>query len=198
MTTGAGGEARHAALGVQHSDFGQTAWRGNKGMSTGQGRIIVTLVTVLVFGAVLVAGVRAGSTGEHPSIAAGVPFFYYQDLASAADWYEHKLGLEKTTDEGWVVIFRLTPTSYIGLVNATDGTLRPAAEKGAMLSIETRELEAWYRRLKETQGVEMVSGIEDGAKGMIDKFIVRDPGGYLIEFFRWKVDPGRSPGQAAR
>jgi len=30
------------------------------------------------------------------------------------------------------------------------------------------------------------SGIEDGAKGMIDKFIVRDPGGYLIEFFRWK------------
>ena len=129
---------------------------------------------------------HAGPAVDHPAIASGVPFFYYRDLPAAADWYEHKLGLERTTDEGWVVIFRLTPTSYIGLVNATDGTLHPAVKKGAMLSIETDALDAWYRRLKATDGIDMVSGIEDGAKGMIDKFIVRDPGGYLIEFFRWK------------
>ena len=145
---------------------------------------------VLVWLAVALAATapaaHAGPAVDHPPIASGVPFFYYRDLPAAADWYEHKLGLERTTDGGWVAIFRLTPTSYIGLVNATDGTLHPAVKKGAMLSIETEALEAWYRRLKATDGIDMVSGIEDGAKGMIDKFIVRDPGGYLIEFFRWK------------
>jgi len=154
-------------------------------------RILVVLAWTTTALTMPTADGQARAEARHPAIAAGVPFFYYQDLAGAADWYERKLGLERTTDKDWVIIFRLTPTSYIGLVNATDGTLHPTAEKGAMLSIESPALEAWYQRLSATKGVEMVSGIETGAKGMIDKFVVRDPGGYLVEFFRWKIAPGQ-------
>ncbi len=80
------------------------------------------------------------SDNSNPSIAAGVPFFYYNDLNAAANWYENKLGLNKVTEEEWVVIFELTDTSYLGLVNASGGSLKPTGGKGAVLSIETAEL----------------------------------------------------------
>lgn len=119
-------------------------------------------------------------------IAGGVPFFYYQDLAAAANWYEHELGLRRVADEGWVVIIEITPTSFIGLVNASDGTLRPIEEKGALLSIETPDLEAWYARLKESPNSNITQGIKIGAKGKIEEFRLEDPGGYAVEFFRWR------------
>ena len=122
----------------------------------------------------------------NPSIAGGVPFFYYHDLPAAADWYQNKLGLKPVTEEDWVVIFELTPTSFIGLVNASGGSLRPTADKGALLSIETAELEAWWEKLKNVEGINMIHGIEVGANGMIQEFRMYDPEGYIIEFFRWQ------------
>jgi len=143
------------------------------------------LVTALLAAGLLAASAAAAEPG-HPPIAAGVPFFYYSDLQEAEDWYENKLGLKKITDEDWVVIFELTPGSHIGLVNASGGSLRPAADKGALLSIETPALEAWWRRLSNMDGVDMIHGIESGADGMIEEFRMYDPGGYIVEFFRWQ------------
>lgn len=122
-------------------------------------------------------------------IGGGVPFFYYHDLSAAVDWYEHKLGLRKVANEGWVAIMEITPTSFIGLVNATGGTLQPAMKKGALLSIETPDLEAWYARLAATAGSNITQGIEIGAKGKIEEFRMQDPGGYVVEFFRWRDRP---------
>ena len=130
------------------------------------------------------ASIAAENT--NPSIAGGVPFFYYMDLQTAADWYKSKLGLKPLTEEDWVVIFELTPTSFLGLVDASSGTLRPTANKGALLSIETAELEAWWEKLKDVEGIDMIHGIEDGAGGMIEEFRINDPEGYIIEFFRWR------------
>lgn len=139
----------------------------------------------LIVSVMLIAQACA-SDNSNPSIAAGVPFFYYNDLNAAANWYENKLGLKKVTEEEWVVIFELTDTSYLGLVNASGGSLKPTEDKGAVLSIETSELEAWYEKLKDVEGINMIHGIEEGADGMIDEFRMTDPGGYIIEFFRWR------------
>ncbi len=129
-----------------------------------------------------------GNAAQHdnPSIAGVVPFFYYNDLNEAADWYEKKLGFDKVTEEDWVVIFEITKTSYLGLVNATGGSLQPTEEKGALLSIETAELESWYEKLNAVDGINMVHGIEESDDGMIEEFRMTDPGGYIIEFFRWR------------
>lgn len=123
-----------------------------------------------------------------PQVTAGVPFFYYQDLPKAADWYENKLGLRKVTDRGWVVIFEITPSSYIGLVNATGGTFRPAEHKAAMLSIETQDVDAWWNHLKDVKGINITQGIEIGAHGMIREFRMVDPGGYVVEFYSWNKE----------
>ena len=134
---------------------------------------------------------RITAKSAAPTIKAGVPFFYYHNLEEAAAWYEHKLGLKKHADEDWVVIFELNPSSHIGLVNASSGAMQPTKEKGAMLSIETDDLEGWYEKLQSTEGINMINGIEVGAQGLIDEFTVQDPGGYTVEFFRWRVDPLR-------
>jgi len=136
---------------------------------------------------VIVSASMTVSAQDHPSIAAGVPFFYYQNLSAAAAWYKNKLGLKPLTEEDWVVIFELTPTSYIGLVNASGGSLKPSDNKGALLSIETAELKAWWNRLKEVDGINMIHGIQEGADGMIEEFRMYDPEGYMVEFFRWKA-----------
>jgi catechol 2,3-dioxygenase-like lactoylglutathione lyase family enzyme len=142
---------------------------------------------LLAFTAIVVLYSQACATDDaNPSIAGGVPFFYYNDLNEAAEWYEKKLGLKKVTNEEWVIIFELTNGSYLGLVNATGGSLKPTEDKGALLSIETAELEAWYEKLKDVEGINMVHGIEVGADGMIEEFRMVDPGGYIIEFFRWR------------
>ena len=143
------------------------------------------LILGLIVTVMLIAQACA-SDNSNPSIAGGVPFFYYNDLNAAANWYENKIGLKKVTEEEWVVIFELTDTSYLGLVNASGGSLKPTGGKGAVLSIETAELEAWYEKLKDVEGINMIHGIEEGADGMIDEFRMTDPGGYIIEFFRWR------------
>ena len=139
----------------------------------------------LVFNVIVSAAAFAEDDG-HPSIAGGVPFFYYSDFPAAVDWYKNKLGLKPLTEEDWVVVFELTSTSYIGLVNATGGALKPTADKGALLSIDTVELEAWWDKVKDMEGIEIKNAIITGADGMIEQFSLYDPGGYIVEFFRWK------------
>ena len=134
---------------------------------------------------VLVSITPVAADGDHPSIAGGVPFFYYDDFQAALDWYKNVLGLKPLTEEDWVAILELTPGSYIGLVNATGGTLRPTADKGALLSIDTPELEAWWDKVKDVEGIRIKSGITASDNGMIEQFSLYDPGGYIIEFFRW-------------
>jgi predicted enzyme related to lactoylglutathione lyase len=128
----------------------------------------------------------AAEQRPNPPIAAGVTFFYYDDLDEAVDWYENKIGLDKVTDEGWVVIFEWTNSLRLGLVNATEGSLRPTENKGAMYSIDTADLEAWYEKLKDVDGIDLTQGIQQSTNGMIEVFSITDPGGYIIEFFRWR------------
>ena len=59
------------------------------------------------------------------------------------------LKLEKTMDKGWVKIYRITPTSSVGLVLQGHGAHDVSDEKPAMLSIVTGDIDAWYERLVE-------------------------------------------------
>lgn len=148
---------------------------------------VATFFLVLIANVMLLAPAFAADEST-PSIASGVSFFYYNDLNAATSWYENKLGLKKVTNEEWVVIFELTDSAQLGLVNATGGSLRPTENKGVVLSIETEELEAWYEKLKDVEGINMIHGIETSSQGMIEEFRMTDPGGYIVEFFRWRAD----------
>ncbi len=128
-------------------------------------------------------------TDVRAEISAGVSFFYYDDLPAAVRWYREVLGLAAVMEEDWVAIFRLAGGAYVGLVNASDGSQKPLAgdNKGAMIAIETADLESWHRKLREQGMAETIGDIRVASKGLTEMFQVRDPGGYMVEFFRWRA-----------
>lgn len=119
-------------------------------------------------------------------VSSQVTFFYYGNLAEPERFYGELLGLEKTFDKGWVKFFRITEHSYVGLVDEAKGHHNASEAKSVMLSMETPDLEGWYARMKAT-GVDIVVHF-DAAKAadqLVSTFLMRDPGGYSVEFFRF-------------
>lgn len=115
-----------------------------------------------------------------------VTFFYYKDLAAPERFYGETLGFPKTFDKGWVKFFRLTPCSYVGLVDEARGHHKALDQKSVMLSMETADLEAWYERAKRHgASFQTHPDFAAAAQKMITGFMLSDPGGYTVEFFRF-------------
>ena len=120
-----------------------------------------------------------------PSIDSQVTFLYYKDVPAAARFYASTLGLERTFDQGWVQIYRVSATAYVGLVDETRGTHRVSESKPVTLSIVTNEIDAWYAHMR-TSGVKLLSELSNSENAPIRAFLVEDPGGYTVEFFQWR------------
>lgn len=143
----------------------------------------------------------AAPAADLPAVNAIVPNFYYKDLAAARAWYIDKIGFKALYDDGWVVILAIGDGMQLALVDGTKGLMRPVEEKGTMLSIETDALEEWHKRIGAIDGIHWVKPDGDKPIGQIndhkdiEEFRVLDPGGYLIEFYRWKPEYRPRAGQ---
>jgi catechol 2,3-dioxygenase-like lactoylglutathione lyase family enzyme len=126
-----------------------------------------------------------------------VTFFYYDDLETAAAFYERVLGRPRLMFTEWCAFFDLWPGARLGLVDAAAGSQRPVPgeNKGALLSLEVDDLAACLERMKALGLIAPSAELERGAEGHTWEFKIRDPGGYRVEFFSW-IDPPRelSPG----
>ena len=143
-------------------------------------------------------GSAAAEDRQLPAVTAIAPNFYYEDLEAAREWYVNKIGFEPVFVSDWLVMVEVAPGMEIALVDGEQGSLRPVEEKGAMLTIETEELEQWFRHVSSLEGIrwfeynaadatpQPVRGIRDHET--IEEFRVLDPGGYIIEFYRWKPE----------
>ncbi len=136
---------------------------------------------------------RVGETvvrGVIPRLSGVMTLFYYDDVAAAARWYAANLDFEKVIDYDWLTVFRVVDRSYLGLVAAGAGSQRPVAgaNKGAMISIETTDLDKWHDRFFRAGVAGTGRGLDIGCDGQSIEFKVQDPGGYTVEFFEW-IDP---------
>jgi len=146
--------------------------------------------------AMMATTIPAGTTrAEQPaSMNETITFFYYENLQAQVPFYEGLLGLEKTLDVDWVKIYRITATSSVGLVLQGHGLHEVSADKPAMLSMVTDDVDAWYKKMKDAS-VRIISelpepGLENDPGGApVRGFIVEDPGGYTIEIFSWQKTP---------
>jgi extradiol dioxygenase family protein len=119
-------------------------------------------------------------------VDAQVTFFYYKDLAAPERFYGETLGFPKTFDKGWVKFFQLTPHSYVGLVDEAHGYHKALDQKSVMLSMETPNLEDWYERAKQRGALfQNHPDFAGAAEKMVTGFMLSDPGGYTVEFFRF-------------
>ena len=122
-----------------------------------------------------------------PAIDAALTMFYYDDLPRAAEWYEQVLGLPRLMEAEGFVLFGVAGQAKLALVGAAHGSQRPipGVNKGAILSLQTSELQRWHATLF-ARGVEGTGiGLVVGGDGRTVEFKIRDPEGYTIEFFEW-------------
>ena len=132
----------------------------------------------------------AYSRDEPPAISGQITFLYYKDIDRAARFYEQLLGRSPEVTPAWVRLFPLTRTVTLGLVNATGGALRPAAEKPVMVTIVvdgTRAVDRWYDRVR-AQDIPIVeerktTRLDD--RRSIHAFMFNDTEGYRIEILTW-------------
>lgn len=112
---------------------------------------------------------------------------YYRDIEAARRFYGSTLGLPKVMEKDWVTLFRVTPTSMIGTVKeGGTGAFHKVQDKNAvMVSLATSEIGRWHERLRNTAGVEFIKDLYEGSALPMQAFLVRDPGGYTVEFFQW-------------
>ena len=120
------------------------------------------------------------------SIKENILMLYYKDISLVVPFYEETLGLARTFNDDWVKIYQITPTSFVALVQESEGSFhRAKTDNAVMLSIVTEEVDAWYERLKRDQKIVFLKEIYDNEHAPIRAFLVEDPGGYSIEFFQW-------------
>jgi predicted enzyme related to lactoylglutathione lyase len=122
------------------------------------------------------------------SIQANLVFFYYKDLEAAHRFYEDVIGLEMVLDYGFAKLFRISQTSYIGLVDERKGMHSSDEPKSVTLSFVTEEIDEWYQYLVE-KGVEMRGPLKDATRHPTRGFVAYDPEGYFLEFERFLDHP---------
>ncbi|MBA3854368.1 MAG: hypothetical protein C0503_08135 [Gemmatimonas sp.] len=149
-----------------------------------------------------VAAQNAPSRPASLGLQANITFLYYRDIPRAQRFYEDVLGLTLTVDQGYSKIYRVSPTSYVGLVDESQGLHRASPQKPVTLSFVTAEVDQWYTYLR-GRGVEMVHELADGRRQPTRGFVAKDPEGYYLEFETFRDDPqngtirpqlARSPG----
>ncbi|MGC9529124.1 MAG: VOC family protein [Candidatus Bipolaricaulaceae bacterium] len=113
-------------------------------------------------------------------LCAAITFFYYHDLDSAALFYKELLDLEPVEDQGWARIYRVSESSFIGIVDATKGYHPVREDNSVILTLVTDDVDGWYEKLTRAgAAIETPIQVHDdiGVKG----FFLRDPGGYVVE-----------------
>lgn len=129
---------------------------------------------------------NAADPSSTPSIDETVIMLYYPELGPAAVFYGEALGLEAVYESAAAKLFRLTPTSVVGIVREGEQAYhRVRKENAVMLSIVTDDVDAWYARLRNRGDIEILKPVANSLENPIRAFLVADPGGYTVEFFSW-------------
>jgi catechol 2,3-dioxygenase-like lactoylglutathione lyase family enzyme len=111
-----------------------------------------------------------------------ITFFYYEDLARAAAFYEGVLGFELVLDQGMARIYRIAGRSYFGIVDGTRGHLRHQPKSAVLLTIVAEDVPGWHARMA-AAGVAALTPIQRGT--YCEHFFFEDPAGYAIEVQRF-------------
>jgi predicted enzyme related to lactoylglutathione lyase len=139
----------------------------------------------------LASAARAQQAPPRPAalgVQANIVFLYYRDIPAAQRFYEDVIGLRLTVDQGYAKIYQVSPTSFVGLVDETQGLHRASEAKPVTVSFVTEEVDAWYAYLV-ARGVRMRAPLRTGTRHPTRGFVAIDPEGYFLEFETFLDDP---------
>jgi catechol 2,3-dioxygenase-like lactoylglutathione lyase family enzyme len=115
-----------------------------------------------------------------------ITFFYYEDIAKIAPFYEEVMGFELVLDQGMARIYRIAGRSHFGIVDGNRGHLRHQPRSAVLLTIVDEDVAGWHARMA-AAGVAGLTPVQRGT--YCEHFFFEDPAGYAIEVQRFH-DPG--------
>ena len=148
---------------------------------------IITGIVLLVF---VIAGYASSDkekkTMSDSKIAESYVMLYYKSLDAPRNFYGKILGLETAFDDEWVTLYKITSTSYVGVVKEGGTAYHKAQEHSAvMLSLVVEDVDSWYEKIRMNEDLVILKEIYNHDSAPIRAFLVEDPGGYTIEIFQW-------------
>jgi len=127
-------------------------------------------------------------TMDLPKIDQQITMLYYSadDFEKAVQFYGKDLQLTATFDDEWIKIYQLTESAFIGVVKDSDGGFhKPNKQSAVMVSIVSKAVDDWYGAIKNAKNIKIEHEIYNSTTAPIRAFLIRDPGGYTVEFFEW-------------
>lgn len=132
--------------------------------------------------------VNESETSARPDIIATNAFYYYSDVESAWSFYRDTLGVETVVDYGFAKIVRMADSSYLTLVQASEGMHSTDEPKTVTLNLVTDELNRWYEYFQ-SNDVTMRIELTDQDGPSANSFVIADPEGYDLKFVRYNPHP---------
>ena len=110
-----------------------------------------------------------------------ITFIYVADLARSHEFYNGVLGLEQVLDQGGCLIYRVTPSSFLGTC-----TIRPeqVGVAGALVTFVTDDVDGWHEWLVEA-GATIHFEPRNNERYAIYNFFAEDPDGNRFEVQRF-------------
>jgi predicted enzyme related to lactoylglutathione lyase len=144
-------------------------------------RILLSIIGGLIMPAIIQA--QGTPPGRPPDLGvqANIVFLYYKDVPAAQRFYEGTIGLALTVDQGFAKIYQVSSTSFIGLVDESQGLHRASDSKPVTVSFVTEQVGPWYDYLL-SKGVKMHAPMRDATRHPTRGFVALDPEGYFLEF----------------
>lgn len=127
-------------------------------------------------------------TMDLPKIDEQITMLYYSadDFEKAVKFYGNDLQLEASYDDVWVKIYKLNAGAFIGVVKDSEGGFhKPNKDSSVMVSIVSKNVDDWYGAILNAKNIMVEKEIYDNQSAPIRAFLIRDPGGYTVEFFQW-------------
>ena len=117
---------------------------------------------------------------------ASVTWLYYKDLLGMQRFYEEVLGLSLVADQGWTKIYKVTDSSFIGLVDERRGMHSFTEKKAVNVSFILEDVDGWFEYVQQHNTFELRSTeIYVGPESKYREFVGYDPEGYFMEFDRF-------------
>jgi len=137
---------------------------------------------------VLNSGATLPADAEETTVPAGLGFkatvlwLYYRDMDGIQRFYEDKLGLSLTVDQGWAKIYQTSLSGFIGPVDEKRGMHSFTEQKAVTVSLLTDDLDGWFEYVRTQGAFELRSQQIEAEDERYRAFVGYDPEGYYLEF----------------
>lgn len=113
-------------------------------------------------------------------LSSQITFLYFDKLNEAKLFFDTILELEKVYDPEWACVWRIGKDSFIGAVDASQGSIDVKHRDGVLISLTVKNIDEVYEKFK-TFNLKDMTDIKFFEDIKLNSFLFTGPEGYKFE-----------------